>query len=411
MNILHINENAEIKGGVEVYLSQLSALSPEFGIRSLLIACRKNKDNSYTSIENSNVKEPTIHRSLKELICYLEIFISKHSISVLHLHSVSDPQLIMECNKLLPVVRSMHEPRMICPGHTKYWRYSKRICNQPFGYHCLYHTYTEGCSSRHPSWLLKSFNNTHFEINTGAQLYKKIIVMSEYMKSEALEVGIPENKIVVNQYFTLPRMESNLYAAQISPNKRIVFMGRIIEHKGLHVLIKALLPIFSEFEDVVLDILGDGKIYDLLQDQLKVSASMNLENRIIFHGWKERLEIENAIEKSYMVIVPSLYPEAFGIVGIEAMMHGKPVVGFDVGGIRDWLVNNETGFLVGAGDIEGLRNSIKILLTNTPIWTHFALNAYRKAISAFTPKVHIHRLKGMYEDIVYSNSHSKDSSY
>ena len=52
------------------------------------------------------------------------------------------------------------------------------------------------------------------------------------------------------------------------------------------------------------------------------------------------------LHKSYVVLFPSIYPEAFGISGIEAMMRAKPVVAFNVGGVSTWLEHNKTGILV-----------------------------------------------------------------
>ena len=49
--------------------------------------------------------------------------------------------------------------------------------------------------------------------------------------------------------------------------------------------------------------------------------------------------IDNYLSRASVVVFPSIYPESFGIVGIEAMMRGRPVVGFDVGGVKDWLKN------------------------------------------------------------------------
>ena len=59
-----------------------------------------------------------------------------------------------------------------------------------------------------------------------------------------------------------------------------------------------------------------------------------------------------------------MYPEAFGIVGIEAMSLGKPVVAFDVGGVSSWLEHEKTGFLLNDRDVNGMTTAIQTLLTD-----------------------------------------------
>ena len=97
-----------------------------------------------------------------------------------------------------------------------------------------------------------------------------------------------------------------------------------------------------------------------------------------------------------MIIFPSIYPEAFGIVGIEAMMQGKPVVGFNVGGVSTWLKNEITGFLTKPGDTEMLREKAELLLNDAEIYNRMSRNARSEALKKFVPAVHIGKLIEIY---------------
>ena len=99
-----------------------------------------------------------------------------------------------------------------------------------------------------------------------------------------------------------------------------------------------------------------------------------------------------------MLLFPSIYPEALGISGIEAMMHGKPVIGFNVGGVNTWLKDNETGFLIERGNKLKMRDRIQFLLNNDEIREKMGRRAREVAMSEFTPEVHIGHLLKVYAD-------------
>jgi hypothetical protein len=81
-----------------------------------------------------------------------------------------------------------------------------------------------------------------------------------------------------------------------------------------------------------------------------------------FHGFVPSGELKNFYQDASLLAVSSVWPEPFGLVGQEAMFYGLPVVGFDAGGIREWLLDGENGFLVGWKDIDGLALRIEQLL-------------------------------------------------
>ena len=65
-----------------------------------------------------------------------------------------------------------------------------------------------------------------------------------------------------------------------------------------------------------------------------------------------------------LVVVPSVWPEPIATIGLEVLRYGLPVVGFDAGGIRDWLKDGETGFLIPWMDIPAMAKRIDELLTD-----------------------------------------------
>ncbi|MBO9634032.1 MAG: glycosyltransferase family 4 protein [Chitinophagaceae bacterium] len=235
------------------------------------------------------------------------------------------------------------------------------------------------------------YQNVNSEIRKFSKEYRKIIVMSEYIRQECIDAGIDEKKVEVNYYFT---PEANPVAFDPRQKKRILFFGRLSVVKGLPYILKAMKEVLDKRGDVELHIAGSGS---QLEPSRQLAESLGITDNVIFHGWQGREEIRRLLETSYLVVVPSIYPEAFGIVGIEAMMCAKPVVAFDVGGISSWLKDQETGFLVPNKDSHELALRMEELLNDPALYQRMASAAREEAIKRFTPKVHFKKLLEAYQ--------------
>ncbi|MDX2248425.1 MAG: glycosyltransferase family 4 protein [Bacteroidia bacterium] len=393
MNVLHLNDKTTVLGGVEVYLEQLQALQPEGGLTSWWMGI--NKETGQYRVQIFPEKQTLETGDLEQTETFIRNFTDTHRIDLINIHSISDPELIRRCFSLRPVVRSLHEPRMFCPGHGKFWRFSEKICDQPFGLHCFYHAYKEGCTNRHPKRLFSAYRNTAFEIQEAAASYQAIIVMSEYIKQEAILAGIPSEKVVVNPYFTPFVPETELQ--QTPDTRNLLFLGRLIRHKGPHLMLKAALPILKNRPDVFLEIAGEGPEEENLKS---LAREAGVEKQVKFHGWQGREFVQVLLKRAYIVIFPSIYPEAFGIVGIEAMMYAKPVVAFDVGGVATWLDDGQTGFLVPGGNWQEMKQAIERLLENNNLHHQMAKEARTQALAAYLPPVHLQKLTGIYQHVL-----------
>jgi glycosyltransferase involved in cell wall biosynthesis len=134
-----------------------------------------------------------------------------------------------------------------------------------------------------------------------------------------------------------------------------MFAGRIDPAaKGLGVLLRAMVMV-----DAPLDVYGDGW---WLSAARSLTQRLGLSARVNFHGWASAGELAAAYRRATVVAVPSLWPEPFGIVGIEAMSNGRPVVASRVGGIEDWHGGDATGVLVPPGDVGRLAAALNGLL-------------------------------------------------
>ena len=97
----------------------------------------------------------------------------------------------------------------------------------------------------------------------------------------------------------------------------------------------------------------------------------------------------NFYQKSTVVVVPSVTPESFGMVGIEAMSYGKPVLAFDVGGISEWLKHEETGFLLKPRDEQDLAEKLNLLLGDRTLAVSMGTKGRERVETYFTPENHV----------------------
>jgi glycosyltransferase involved in cell wall biosynthesis len=386
MNILHLHERTEIKGGAEVYISQLQQLLPAYGYKSYWLAI----DNYTGDYLLSEYGVKTIEKKQKtaDVLDYIKGFIRRNAINIICIHNIFDQDVIAFCLNELPVVKFAHGPVMVCPGKDKFWRYSEEACTIKYGLHCFWHIYRQGCSNRHPSRVWKAWNIVNYEVKTAAKKYRKIVVMSEFIKNGLLECGIPGESIVCNPYFT-PEVKDLPAAVAGVRKKNLLFIGRLISSKGPHILIQSLIPLLKTGEDLHLDIIGDGAMKEELIGMVEKAG---ISDKVSFHGWLSKERINSFLQDCYLVLFPSLYPEAFGIVGIEAMMWAKPVIAFDVGGVSSWLENGGTGFLVNVGDRQSMRERAQLLLNDVSLYAQMSARARKVALERFTPAIHLGRL-------------------
>jgi glycosyltransferase involved in cell wall biosynthesis len=181
-----------------------------------------------------------------------------------------------------------------------------------------------------------------------------IVVASTYMKSVLLYNGFESDKIRVIPYFTKLPESNNQRLHKNLPN--ILFIGRLVKEKGVGELLHALSKVKNESK---LTVVGEGPELPYLK---KLAAELGMSSRVDFLGWVDHEKLNKHFGETTLVVIPSIWPEPFGIVGIEAMAHKIPVVAFEGGGITDWLNNGQTGLLVKNQDEDELAKKINSLL-------------------------------------------------
>ncbi|MDC0609988.1 glycosyltransferase family 4 protein [Vibrio sp.] len=164
----------------------------------------------------------------------------------------------------------------------------------------------------------------------------------------------------------------------------ILFLGALIERKGIFDLLKAL----KDMPGVILNIGGGGDLEAFWQAVDK----NEVRSQVQFHGWVDSEKKAMLMAQSQLLILPS-YNEGLPVVILEAMASCLPVISTPVGGIPEVIINEKTGFLVEPGNVEDIKLTVNKALQNYDLTQ---ITASAKAlydseydVSAIIPKIEL----------------------
>lgn len=210
----------------------------------------------------------------------------------------------------------------------------------------------------------------------------EVIVNSNYMKSELQRLfGLPFEKINVvpngvnlNLYSGVERDYEFRRQYAADNEKIILFVGRLVYEKGIQHLIAAMPKILEKYHDSKLVIAGKGGMLDELKAQVN---AMGISNKVYFTGYLNSKQVVKMYKCADVAVFPSTY-EPFGIVALEGMLSGTPVVVSDVGGLNEIVQHGENGMKSYAGNPNSLADSIVSLLYDPALCMKVAKNAKAK---------------------------------
>lgn len=211
-------------------------------------------------------------------------------------------------------------------------------------------------------------------------------VIDVFVKDKKKRAVIPNG---VDSGFFIPSKSAPV------PNS-ICFVGRLVSRKGVHVLLKAFSKVKEEIDDARLLIVGDGrsrKGLESLVEKLKVKD-------VSFTGNVNSSSVLSYYQKSEMVVVPSIDAESFGIVVVEAMACGRPVIVTDDGGLPEIVSDNNDGIIVESGSSETLYRAIKRLLLNKGLAEKLGRNARDKVKRTYDWEIVTRKIIQVYQEFV-----------
>jgi glycosyltransferase involved in cell wall biosynthesis len=264
-------------------------------------------------------------------------------------------------------------------------------CDRQLGPACLALYYPRRCGGLNPRTMWELFELQSKRQSVLAE-YQAVLVASRHMYREYEKHGVAKDRL---HLVPLPTGDSVPDAEPPRPRPlrdRVLFIGRLMDVKGASYLLRAIQLAAEKLGRAVsLTIAGDGPERTTLEDQAR-----RLGQDVKFVGWVDSLRRSELIREADLVAVPSLWPEPFGLVGIEAGCLGVPAVGFAVGGITDWLIPGQSGELAPAAPptAEGLSDAIRRALADPVHHQKLRIGAWEVA-RQFTFQRHLSLLEGV----------------
>lgn len=210
----------------------------------------------------------------------------------------------------------------------------------------------------------------------------EVIVNSNYMKNEVQRLfGLPFEKINVvpnginlNIYSGIERNYEFRRKYARDNEKIIMCAGRLVYEKGFQYLIDAAPKILERYNDVKFIIAGKGGMLDELKDKANY---LGISNKVYFTGQLTPKELYTMYRCADVAVFPSTY-EPFGLVAIEGMYAGTPIVVSDVGGLNEIVEHGVTGMKSYAGNPNSIADSILALLFDYQLAYNVAKNGKAK---------------------------------
>ena len=161
----------------------------------------------------------------------------------------------------------------------------------------------------------------------------------------------------------------------------ILYTGRFEYRKGTDILLEAIPLVLQRNPNVVFKLIGDDANNEYQQRFLAKNTFGS--NQVIFQGKVDEYLLKQAYRDCDIFVAPSRY-ESFGLIFIEAMSYGKPVIGCNVGGVPEIIKDNFNGLFANTGDSVSLADKITILIENADLREKLALNALQTVKDRFT---------------------------
>lgn len=265
---------------------------------------------------------------------------------IVHIHALLPSYRGLEAGTIM----TSHEHAAHCPSGARYLEGRRVTCDRKFGWMaCLRGHYLDQCGSRKPANLLRRFQVTR----TAVEFPGHWIVPSVFGRAQILRRGIPAGK--VHHVPNPVAMSAPPRLPREGVVRQFVYLGRLVPNKGCDVLLRALAMV----QDARVLVLGEGSERGPLE---ALARELHIADRVEFGGWADAEGVATALRRSAALVVPSLWPEPFGLVALEAFREGCPVLASRVGGLAEIVDDGTTGFLVPPNEPRALADAMSRIL-------------------------------------------------
>ncbi|MEK7105171.1 MAG: glycosyltransferase [Patescibacteria group bacterium] len=406
MKILQLNKFYYHKGGAERYLLELSDLLTRHGheVIPFAMADARNIETPYSKffvspVETREVKGGVIGlKTLGRMIYSFEAARKLRALlkttrpDVAHVHNIytqiSPSVLDVLKSEGIPIVHTIHDYDLIAPNYMLW--HNGRIEN--LSRKSLLNL---TLSKFHKDSRRASFAQAlAFKLHHWRQSYKRTVnrflPSSDFVWNEHTARGFPRGHASILPLFTdavnqAPRFDDDGY---------VLYVGRLVPEKGVEVLLRAM----QELPNVPCKIVGTGP------EEIQLHIMGDRMPNVTFEGYQSGSTLWDLMRGARAIVVPSLWQEVFGLVAIEAMALGKPVIASDVGALSEIVADRVSGLLVPPGSVPALKGAIARVAEDPIFATQLGRAGRQRAEQKYSPEGHYQKLINIYQEVIESVS-------
>jgi len=231
----------------------------------------------------------------------------------------------------------------------------------------------------------------------------RIVCCSWSMVNEVAGLfNVPRDKIwmipngVDPEVYRPSEIDQTLREKYADPSEKIVlYVGRLVPEKGVNVLLGAIPRILAAHQNTKFIIVGEGYSREMLSS---LSKSLGVDHKVFFTGYVSDDEVKGLLRLADVQVIPSIY-EPFGIVCLEAMASGIPVVASDTGGLSEIVEDGVTGLKVPSNNSDAMAHAVNRLLSDSALRGSMSKMARGRALGQFSWKAISDLIIQMYDSV------------
>lgn len=286
----------------------------------------------------------------------------------------------------VPFIVLVSDYKIICPIGSKLLP-DNSICTSPPGWICC----ESGCVSL-PHWIRDQ--PRYALIRSGIINARRIVACSDWVRRELGNEGIDSERI----YLPVPGPSAG-YIRFPSTRPVFLYIGRLDVEKGVEQLLRAFERVSSTNSEVTLRIAGQGPERVRLES---LARELGIATRVTFLGWIDPTEIEKELSSAWALVAPSLWAEPLGLVALEAIVRGVPVIASADGGFAETVEDGVTGLLVPNGDVSALADALSSIVTRRKFADGISVDAVRRVTARHDITSHVEAIRATLRDAVSS---------
>jgi glycosyltransferase involved in cell wall biosynthesis len=312
--------------------------------KTLISGLKAVKNSIYSTQAKSNLKS----------------LLEKYPIDIVHLNNIHHyltPASIIPVirKKNIPIIWTLHDYVILCPNTT--FISHENICEKCKGgkfYQCIVNKCKKESVQASFVAALESYANKY------SNPYKYVdyfICPSEFIRKKFEAFGFDSRKLrQVYNLFDIQSVSGKFGAPpEATDRPYIVYVGNILKVKGIFTLVKAMTGL-----DLDLKVIGSGEHFDELKELVEHDHIQNVK----LLGKMPKEEVFRFVQHALFVVVPSEWYENLPYSLIEALLLAKPVLGADIGGIPELVINGVTGQLFQPANSADLRLKIQLMMSD-----------------------------------------------